>query len=70
MRFGSSLMLSRQLPDGRVSCLDRAGRTDRAGGLETWTLGSAAELHLRLARDFGIAAAPELVAEAWARLPA
>jgi len=70
VRFGSSLMLSRQLPDGRVSCLDRAGRTDRAAGLETWTLGSAAELHLRLARDFGIAAAPELVAEAWARLPA
>jgi N-hydroxyarylamine O-acetyltransferase len=68
--FGSNLMLSRQLPDGRVSCQNRNGRTDRAGGLELWTLGSAADLHRRLTGDFGIAASAELAAAAWARLPA
>ena len=32
--FGTNLMLSRQTPDGRVSLMNRAGRTDRDGGLE------------------------------------
>lgn len=68
--FGSNLMLSRQLADGRVSCRNRDGRTDRAGGGEHWTLGSAAELHRRLAVDFGIVVTPALAAAAWARLPA
>ena len=68
--FGSNLMLSRQLPDGRVSLLNCDGRTVRAGEVETWTVVSADNLHERLARDFGIEVAPEIAAEAWRRLPA
>jgi N-hydroxyarylamine O-acetyltransferase len=67
--FGSTLMLSRQLEDGRVACRNREGRTERGGRSETWTLGSAAELGARLRQDFGIEAAEELVQAAWARLP-
>ncbi len=68
--FGSNLMLSRLLPDGRISCRNRDGRTDRAGAPEFWTLGSAADLHRRLTGDFGVAASAELAEAAWARLPA
>jgi N-hydroxyarylamine O-acetyltransferase len=68
--FASNLMLSRQLPDGRISLLNRAGRTARAAEVEIWTLASADDLHARLGRDFGIEVAPEIAAEAWRRLPA
>lgn len=67
--FGSNLMLSRQLPDGRISLLNRAGRTDRRGTIETWRVASAGDLHLRLDRDFGIGITAEDAAEAWRRLP-
>lgn len=66
--FGSTLVLSRLLPDGRVSCRNRDGRTTRGGATELWRLYSAAGLGERLADDFGIRAPRALVEAAWLRI--
>jgi N-hydroxyarylamine O-acetyltransferase len=68
--FGANLMLSLRPPDGRVTLFNRAGRTERAGAAETWTVADAVELHARLGRDFGIEVAPATAEAAWSRIAA
>jgi N-hydroxyarylamine O-acetyltransferase len=66
--FPRNLMVNLSLPDGRISLLNAEGRIERRTGTETWAPVSSADLHRRLAGDFGIEVTDAVAAELWRRI--